>query len=201
MKDAICVDPGCDRRVETRDWCHRHYEFNRRTGRIRPLPVLTTEERFWAKVSESAIPSARPDLGPCWRWTGSTNEWGYGLFRPRGRGLMKAHRWAYEHLVGPIPDGLFLDHLCRNRPCVNPLHLEPVTNKENLARGIQPTYIHEWRRSKTHCPQGHPYSGDNLYIGKKGDRCCRTCQRAQCRRYGAKQRAAKAADRKLGGTA
>lgn len=76
----------------------------------------------------------RPDLGPCWLWTGSINVGGYAQVR-RGDRLMVGHRYAYEHEVGPIPDGLDLDHLCRVRHCVNPTHVEPATRSVNLKRG------------------------------------------------------------------
>lgn len=88
----------------------------------------------------------------------------------------KAHRAAYELLIAPIPNDKVIDHLCRNPSCVNPDHLEVVTQRENILRGIGPSAIHA---RKTHCPRGHPYSGDNLYISPNRQRRCRTCQR-QC---------------------
>ena len=95
--------------------------------------------RFWAKVRIGSIPAHRPDLGPCWEWTGARNNDGYGEFvvgsRTDGNNrLVRAHRLAYETLIGPIPDGLESDHLCRSRSCVNPGHLEPVTHRLNLRR-------------------------------------------------------------------
>ncbi|MBO0884191.1 MAG: HNH endonuclease [Mycobacterium sp.] len=85
-----------------------------------------------------------------------------------------AHVFAYELLVGPIPTGMQLDHLCRNRSCVNPDHLEPVSQRVNLLRGAtQPAF----NTAKTHCPQGHPYEGDNLAFNRDGSRFCRTCSR------------------------
>lgn len=136
-------------------------------------------ERFWEKV--------QIEPGGCWQWTGGLNGVGYGQFY-RGKrsredtGKTYAHRWAYEQLVGPIPEGLHLDHLCRNPACVNPAHLEPVTARENLLRGVGPSAAHA---KKTHCPDGHPYAGSNLYIHPtKGYRVCRACgrRRAQERR-------------------
>lgn len=121
----------------------------------------------------------------CIIWTGGLNNVGYGQFyygkteqRRTGKGY--AHRWSYEHFVGPIPAGLHLDHLCRTPACVNPDHLEPVTVRENLLRGVGPAAQHA---AKTHCPKGHPYSGDNLYNHPtKVMRVCRTCGRDRARR-------------------
>ena len=123
----------------------------------------------------------------CIEWTGGLNGVGYGQFY-RGRtsldetGKGYAHRWSYEFFVGPIPEGMHLDHLCRNTKCVNPEHLEPVTIRENLMRGTGASARHA---VKTHCPEGHPYSGDNLYQHPtKGQRYCRACgrRRAQDKR-------------------
>lgn len=109
----------------------------------------------------------------CWDWTASKNAGGYGTFWKDG-GSRKAHRVAYEYHVGKIPDDLQIDHLCRNRICCNPSHLEPVTLQENIRRGE----AGENQSGKTHCPQGHPYSGDNLYTSPSKTRECRICQRA-----------------------
>lgn len=136
------------------------------------------EQRFWAKVEASA--------DGCWNWTGSRNWKGYGFFKvtnpPPEAGLsVGAHRIAYLMLVGPIPDGLQLDHLCRNRACVRPEHLEPVTNRENWNRGNTPSAVHA---RKTHCHVGHPLSGDNLYVAPaNGMRVCVTCRTARRRAW------------------
>jgi hypothetical protein len=86
----------------------------------------------------------------------------------------------YEALVGPIPDGLFLDHTCRNRNCVNPQHLDPVTNKENILRGEGSPAKNA---RKTHCKNGHPLKGENLVRGSKGERVCRTCKNAYLKKW------------------
>lgn len=115
----------------------------------------------------------------CWLWTGQDNGAGYGMIRHCGqceRRLM-VHRVAYELLVGPIPDGLFLDHLCRTPRCVRPDHLEPVTNAQNLLRGNGFGAVNA---RKTECLRGHPLSGDNLLVSC-GMRVCRTCKRARQR--------------------
>lgn len=115
----------------------------------------------------------------CWLWTAYRNENGYGRFWHEGH-LRPAHRVSYELLVGSIDPGLVLDHLCRVRHCVNPGHLEPVTERENLVRGTGWAGRHA---AKTHCPQGHPYSEANTYTGN-GRRKCRICQHARyLRRY------------------
>lgn len=93
-------------------------------------------DRFWAKVDKRGpVPSYRPDLGECWVWTAGRSKAGYGTFNRGGRIYDLAHRVAYELLVGPIIEGLCLDHLCRVRHCVRPSHVEQVTWNENLRRG------------------------------------------------------------------
>lgn len=116
----------------------------------------------------------------CWEWLGATRG-GYGRIRVGSRTngtrtSASTHRLTYQHYVGPIPEGMQLDHLCRNRACCNPAHLEPVTQSENIQRGDGPT-AHNTR--KTHCPAGHEYDGTNLYIRPDGGRGCRACKTAQ----------------------
>ena len=135
------------------------------SGRATPevSPMLfdcTLPLRFWSKVYAHE--------NGCWVWRGSIDSGGYGRVwgggsRKDGTGrLVPAHRWSYEALVGIVPLGLQSDHLCRNRACVNPAHIEPVTNRENVLRGN--TYASgAINRSKTHCPQDHPYNEANTY--------------------------------------
>lgn len=156
-----------------------------RTG-PKPLPE---HERFWPKVVFDAN-----DAG-CWEWQGAASSAGYGKIMTGSRSdgsrrYAPAHRWAYEFCVGPIPDGLQLDHLCRNPSCVNPDHLEPVTNRENTLRGNAPIRMREanpgaaFQSAKTHCPQGHIYDDANTrWTSATGNhsatRHCRTCNKAQ----------------------
>jgi hypothetical protein len=128
------------------------------------------QERFLSKIERS---------DDCWLWTGSLHSKGYGKMSVAGRDWL-AHRLAYELFVGPIPPKLQLDHLCRVRRCVNPAHLEAVTTRENLLRGVGFAAVNA---QKTHCPAGHPYTEPNLFIGPKGERCCRACNRRRCREY------------------
>ena len=124
-----------------------------------------TPDRFWRRVHH--------DPNGCWTWTGPQNGYGYGRYFHDGRYSM-AHRWAYEQLAGPITEGKQLDHLCRNRLCVNPEHLEQVTIRENVLRGVGPTALNA-RRAE--CVHGHPLDGENLLIDYQGKRRCRACGR------------------------
>lgn len=102
------------------------------------------------------------DSKECWIWTASTYPQGYGRFGYNYK-IEKAHRWSYEYFVGPIPEGKEIDHLCRMRNCVNPDHLEAVIHKENCKRGNVGNSAALRQRSKTNCPQGHPYNDVNTY--------------------------------------
>jgi hypothetical protein len=134
-------------------------------------------ERFTKKVSEHE--------SGCWLWTGSGVK-GYGQFWD-GERLVLAHRFAFEALSGPIPDGMVLDHLCRTKACVNPAHLEPVKQSRNIGRGVNKGA----RAIRTDaCWRGHALSGENVYINPSGYRQCRECQRRRSREYKARKRAA-----------
>jgi HNH endonuclease len=123
----------------------------------------------------------------CWLWTGCLSTAGYAKIGKgsRGEGWIGAHRVVYEALVGPIPDGLVIDHLCRNRACVNPAHMEVVTQCENTLRGESPM---AQQKRRTHCPEGHAYTPDNTVVDKQGKRRCRTCKVVYLRNYRARRR-------------
>ncbi len=124
------------------------------------------------RIADKIVPE--PNSG-CWLWTGTFAGKEYGQTFWNGKSAY-AHRTVYEILKGPIPEGLCIDHLCRVPSCVNPDRLEPVTMKENLRRGEHPG---NGNKEKTHCPKGHLYSGENLYVRRKGWRQCRTCRTQQ----------------------
>ena len=175
---STCSVPGCEGLHKAYGWCTMHYQRWQRHGdpfaTLYPTRVRgTPEERFWPKVNKSGpVPDYRPDLSPCWLWTEGKDGSGYGRFKINGH-MVAAHRFAYELLVGSIPQGLELDHLCRVRHCVNTDHLEPVTNHVNVLRGFNNA---AQNARKTHCPQGHPYDKENTSL-HNGRRYCRTCHR------------------------
>lgn len=200
MSDQLCSEPGCTGSVRARGLCGAHYERERRAGNAKPrkdrrtclvdgctLIVVghgycdlhyrrfkrngkpesrTAADRFWSMVSKDTE-------GSCWNWTGATRGEGYGTISIGGTKAM-AHRFSYELHVGPIPKGLQIDHICRNRACVNPAHLEPVTQAVNVLRGVGIAAQHA-RRST--CIRGHSYAPPNGFITPEGHRGCRACQK------------------------
>lgn len=127
-----CRVEGCSRPPTRRfAWCEMHYYRNRRYGNPGPAEMLV----FRPQDKESTLWERVEVTGFCWNWTGYRNRGGYGRYMHQKR-MQLAHRVSYELLVGPVPDGLVIDHLCRNPSCVNPDHLEPVTNAENIRRGL-----------------------------------------------------------------
>lgn len=130
---------------------------------------MTLEERFWAKVDKS---------GDCWMWTGCTNAEGYGRFNVGDGQIVNAHRVSVQLDGRDIPSGLEVDHLCRNRTCVNPRHLDVVDHRTNMLRSPAFMELAASNARKTHCPKNHPYEGANLYVLPDGRRSCRICCRA-----------------------
>ncbi len=140
--------------------------------------------RFWAKVNkEGPISLIRGVAGPCHIWIAAKTSSGYGSFWD-GQRVVYPHRYAYGQ-TGAVLEGLDLDHLCRNRACCNPDHLDPVPHAENVRRGRGGAA----QRAKTHCPQGHSYDEANTYHHPSGMRRCRTCQRDTHQRFRARRRA------------
>lgn len=172
-----CAIEGCGRKVRSRGWCNAHYlrwyfhgDPNAKYNQRDEPPA----DRFATKL--------RPTATGCIEWTGTVTPKGYGLFYD-GTKMVAAHRWAYQQTISPIPDGLQIDHLCRNRRCVNVAHLEVVTAKENQARSpFDP-------ERRTHCPSGHEYTDANTYRRPgTNSRACRACHKRRNEVYQAKLR-------------
>ena len=123
--------------------------------------------RFWRWVHP------QPTEHGCWQWIGHKLK-GYGKFQI-GPSSLLAYRWLYKEIHGSLTPGLELDHLCRNRACVNPEHLEPVSHLENIRRG-------KWATA-THCPNGHEYTPESTAVGKRGTRLCRPCSRVRYQKH------------------
>jgi hypothetical protein len=182
-----CSVDGCGRPAYARTWCTTHYvrwqKYGDVTVDMRRLNRRGEAARFWDLVEKTDT---------CWTWIGSRNVSGYGKFWTDDGRTVRPHRWAYEQEVGPIPVGLQLDHLCKNRACVRPDHLEPVTGKVNTERGS--------RATATHCKHGHEFTPENTYIVKPtrtlphGGRGCVICRKANSDRYLARKKAEREAN-------
>ena len=174
----LCAIRDCEGSVHARHFCQRHYTRWIRHGH----PVDGQAARMRATCPEDALKTYRriTESG-CWEWTGYIERHGYGRWCGKVQGRMQriyVHRLAWETLRGPIPEGLQIDHLCRNRLCFNPEHLEPVTQSVNVRRSL------EFRDGVAHCRNGHEKTPDNTFVSSDGSRRCRQCARdSDKRRY------------------
>ncbi len=179
-----CSIEGCEKRHQARGWCPMHYFRWKATGDPLKTPSgvphgLPAIDRFMLKVR------VQPD--GCWLWTGATDGGRYGRFVPHGgRPMFTAHRWIYEQTVGPIPEGLELDHFkCERTLCVNPEHVRPTTRRENLlrSRGLPSVNL-----AKTHCKHGHEFTPENTRRMPDGERRCKICEGDRQRAYRKRRR-------------
>lgn len=174
MSHRTCSFEGCERKFYARNLCASHYQARRVGAPLIPLDGVERDDARFARHTE-ILPNG------CVRWTGSLSG-GYGQFRAGGK-TQKAHRWKWQRDNGPLGLEFDLDHYrypelgCIGPACV--AHVRPVTRLENVLRGRS---IQAWNRAKTHCPQGHPYSGENVRISPGGGRYCRTCSRDESRK-------------------
>lgn len=190
MRTAKCTEPGCDLIAHARLLCRNHYARALAANVLPPLVMKAREqgdeERFFSRIAESE--------GGCWQWIAGLSDTGYGSFTARESSASNAHRWAFEFFFGEIPKGLVLDHLCRNRACVNPWHLDVVTHRVNIARGEAADGTRRRAAALTHCPHGHEKSEANTYRSynpkyNRWECVCRPCRNARLRRNAAQKKA------------
>jgi len=168
MAKRTCTHGGCDKPYLARGWCSKHYHRWLRTGRAEGQ--LSPDERF----AERIMPAESCEI-----WVGNMNANGYGRISVGGKHVL-AHRYAWERANGPVPDGMELDHLCRNHACVRLSHLEPVVHRVNVLRGEAHCAVVV--RTGV-CKRGHSYDEQNTHVGPDGKRYCRACRAMRARAY------------------
>lgn len=196
VPDTRCSEEDCERTLYAKGLCNLHYQRKRR-GSGPPVSGLPFDVRFWRKVDKCGpLPELHPELGPCWLWIGTLWANGYGRSGPPDR---SAHRVAYKLAHGSIAEGMQIDHKCHeagsscpgghpclHRRCVNPDHLEAVTQRENIRRGMGVAGVNARR---TACINGHRFNEENTRIRPSGKRECRECARETKARAKAARRA------------
>lgn len=178
--NLTCLAKGCGRPHHAVQLCTMHYQrLKRRWNTHDPHDI---ETRFWDKCLIQE--------GGCWEWQGYRNPGGYGQFYSERKKLMLTHRWAYQRFVGPLVEGLEIDHLCRNTICCNPEHLEQVTREVNAGRTTGFKVTHYAMGDRTHCKWGHEMTAENSY--KRPDRvnsyACRKCMVIYNRKLAARKK-------------
>lgn len=176
-----CSVDGCEKPVSARGWCSMHYSRFRRHGD----PLIQSKWRKWTFQDRTKGKWIVTD-SDCWEWQGAKQVRGYGVLTVLGE-QVRAHRYVYENTIGAVPDGMELDHLCRNPPCVNPGHLEPVTHAENIRRHFADHVSDFPSLESSHCPHGHAMTEENTYLKPNGGASCRECGRVAWRKWNAKR--------------
>lgn len=172
MQKSICSFDPCERVVKAKGLCSTHHQQQRRGMPLRAIPERSyTKDSSWSSLREKIEHYLDKQPDGCWIWTRVKTPSGYGQVRWGGK-MVSVHR-AYLSEVGYLlPDDLVIDHLCRNRACSNPDHLELVTNRTNILRGIGLAALNA---VKTQCKYGHEFTPENTYVTKTGARMCREC--------------------------
>ncbi|HEY6154661.1 MAG TPA: HNH endonuclease signature motif containing protein [Candidatus Udaeobacter sp.] len=142
-----------------------------------PDSMADADEQYRLQLYNKLVSRTLITATGCWYWLGGKSKAGYGQMGAFGISQY-THIVSYELFIGPVPDGLELDHKCRMPACWNPYHLEPVTHAENLLRGESP---YAKKKRQTHCKYGHPFEGENLVFNADGTRDCRICRRRRWR--------------------
>ena len=185
MPRSICTVALCGRSEIARGYCPGHYQRWRKYGTAGATPIC--DNHRYTLIQRWAAKVRLPDTSEgCWIWTAARQKGGYGSIGSGLGSTILAHRYAYQLFVGDVPDGMELDHLCRNTACVNPNHLEAVPHRVNMLRSEAPPGHHA---RKTHCKNGHPFDEANTYRRGVG-RACRACVLAAQKAYQSRKRAA-----------
>ena len=186
--NRVCSIPGCSNKHQARGWCAAHYRRWKVKGD--PEPDIPLKQYMWGEDPITRFRSCvdtSAGLKGCHLWTAARDPHGYGRFRTEDATVL-AHRWILGFLRGvPLGEGEHACHHCDNPPCVNQAHLYIGTHTDNM-QDICRSVDGHYNTRKTYCPNGHPYSGDNLYVNPSGSRVCRTCVRDQRRKREQQQR-------------
>ena len=175
QQSSKCNAGNCDRHSAKKGLCTMHHQRLKRNGSTQNGQGV--DSRFWNKCSIA-------DNG-CWEWQGFLNPAGYGQFSAGNGKVMLTHRWTYQRFVGPLIDGMHIDHLCRNVKCCNPEHLEQVTPRVNMERTTGHRHSHYSKGNRSHCGNGHEMTPENSYKrpGRVNSYACRACHAEYSRQW------------------
>lgn len=183
MPKSICSFDPCERPSKSLGLCAAHWQQQYDGRGLQPIQRWSNDMGSLKESIEERLDKTDGESG-CWVWSGMVNQDGYGLVKIRGKRVM-VHRAYLQETGVSIPEGLTVDHLCRNRACANPDHLELVTNLENVMRGFSPPAVNA---RKTECKRGHPFDAVNTYVAPNGNRACKECRRMHLRKWRSKSK-------------